>query len=91
MPKTLYIGDEIKVLFGKENFIELVDEMMGNDAKNYLRRLLTQEFAEGHRLGYREAEDFYCDDEDSNYMAGYDDGYDEGWADGHAAGESEQC
>lgn len=59
MSKTLYIGDEIKVLFGEENFIELVDEMMGNDAKNYLKRLLAQKFAEGHRLGCRETEDFY--------------------------------
>ena len=45
MPETLYIGSDIntaetKVLFDERDFVDLVDQYMGCDARRYIERLI---------------------------------------------------
>lgn len=72
MPKTIYIGRDIKaaepkVLFEERDFIELIGQYMGADAAHYMECLL------------RAAEENAGAD-------GYDEGYDTGYVDGYTAG-----
>lgn len=47
MPETIYIGNDIntaktKVLFDERDFVELVGERLGTDARRYIEQLIEQ-------------------------------------------------
>lgn len=57
MAETIYIGDSIvdaetKVLFDRQDFVDLVREKLGNDAEVYLKELLEDTYQDGYNLGY---------------------------------------
>jgi len=64
MPETLYIGDQIKVIFAWQDFAELVENSLGRDAVLYLERQLIDAFHDGYEDGHMRG-----------YEAGYTDGY----------------
>lgn len=75
MPKTLYIGSDIstaetKVLFGEYDFVELVDEYLGRDAKQYLAEIIKQRDDAIQELAYLNR----CGDYDDRYQDGFDAG-----------------
>ena len=51
--ETIYIGDDIvtaetKVLFDRQDFVDLVHEKLGNEAGTYLRDFLEDMYQEGY-------------------------------------------
>lgn len=67
MPETLYIGSDIntaetKVLFDEQDFLELVEERMGRDARAHIESI-----EERHKLALEDA-----------YNDGWSDGYEDG-------------
>lgn len=98
MAETIYIGDSIvdaetKVLFDRQDFVDLVEQCMGRDAARYLENLIeTDELDQNQRAqelqdAYDEgAEDAWSHQDFEQYNNGRDDGYEEGWANGYAEG-----
>ena len=77
MPETLYIGSDIntaetKVLFGEQDFVELIDEHLGRDARQYCEEIISQRDDAMRQLAYFER--------DGGYDGGYQDGFDAGLA-----------
>lgn len=94
MAETIYIGDDIttaemKVLFGEQDFIDLVYERLGQNAGAYLENMLISgyQLEEAYNLGRLAGLDE--NDEATAYDAGREDGYDAGYSDGFAEGYSE--
>lgn len=55
--RTLYIGENIvnsatKVLFDRQDFIDLIREELGKDAAEYLIDLVDDTYADGYQDGY---------------------------------------
>lgn len=96
MPKTLYIGDEMKVLFGDQDFYDLVKYCMGEDAVQHIRSLIAEdkrsqaeherELKEAYDKG---ASDAWSHQDFETYENGKEDGYDEGYSEGYGKGYSE--
>ena len=57
MPQTLYIGDSIKVIFDRRDFVDLVEQTLGIDARNYLEELIgeSESIAEKHKRELEQA------------------------------------
>lgn len=69
MAETIYIGDSIvdaetKVLFDRQDFVDLVREKLGNDAETYLKDFLEDMYHDGYSQGY-------ADGHENGYDAGY--------------------
>lgn len=75
MPDTIYIGQDIttavpKTIFKPKDFVDLVEEIMGPYARNYLEKEL--DFQAGNSRSEQES-----------YDRGYEDGYDAGFEEGY--------
>lgn len=101
MAKTLYIGDEMKVLFGSRDFFDLVEYYMGQDAVRHIEAMISadnatqaeheRELKEAYDEGAADAwshQDYeaYENGKEDGYEEGYDAGYAEGYAEGFKAG-----
>lgn len=85
MPETIYIGQDIntatpKTIFKPQDFVDLVEEMMGPYARKYLEEEL--DFQSGNSRSEQEAYD-------RGYDEGYHDGLEEGYEDGYEHGLAE--
>ena len=85
MPETIYIGQDIttaipRTIFRPQDFVDLVDEMMGSSARQYLE----------DELGFQSGNSRYEQAEyDRGYDQGYHDGLEEGYEDGYEHGLAE--
>ena len=102
MPETLYIGDQIKVIFDWQDFAELVENSLGKDAVSYIERLISakDEDEERHQRELQDAFDEGVESgvESGSYHSyengredGYEEGYGQGYAEGYAKGVKDGC
>lgn len=96
MAQTIYIGDNSatsvsKVIFSEQDFVNLVYEYMGGDARNYLEQILEQRNETTRELNEvtRELDEIKSPWSSTIYDGGWNDGYESGYQEGLGAAPEE--